>query len=92
MRSENSATETHLLSVAGRKGRQREPQPKIKRWISVRRALETYAVRIGRGSGHGSPVLWKLKEGDAVYAAVIRKRKAAAYARRKRKRERLEKR
>jgi hypothetical protein len=30
--------------------------------------------------------MWKLKEGDAVYAHIIRKRKAAAYARRKRTR------
>ena len=52
---------------------------------NVRKAAETYAVRIGRGNGHGSPVLWKLKEGDAVYAAVIRKKKERAYARRKRK-------
>ena len=40
------------------------------------------------GLGAAHPILWKLKEGDATYAAVIRKRKAAAYARRKRKAER----
>jgi hypothetical protein len=71
------------LGLGGRKSE----APKLERWMygSIRKALETYAVRIGRGNGHGSPVLWKLREGDEVYAAVIRKKKAAAYARRKRK-------
>ena len=63
-----------------------DPEPKLEHWMykEVRRACETYAVRFARGIGHGSPILWKLKEGDAVYAAVIRKRKALMYARRKR--------
>jgi hypothetical protein len=71
------------LGIGGRAGK----DAKISRWMygNVRKAAETYAVRIGRGNGHGSPVLWKLKEGDAVYAAVIRKKKERAYARRKRK-------
>jgi hypothetical protein len=77
------------LGIGGRKSRFLEkdaPPPKIERWMygNVRKAAETYAVRIGRGNGHGSPILWQLKEGDAVYASVIRKKKALAYARRKR--------
>ncbi len=49
----------------------------------VRRACETYAVRVARAIGRGSPIMWQLKEDDARYATVIRKRKAAGYARRK---------
>jgi hypothetical protein len=75
------------LGPYGRRVRRGVPEPKLEHWMykEVRRACETYAVRIARGIGRGSPILWKLKEGDARYAAVIRKRKAAAYARRKRK-------
>ena len=43
-------------------------------------------MRYALGAGAGTALPF------SVYAAVIRKRKAAAYARRKRKRERLEKR
>jgi hypothetical protein len=69
------------LGVGGRSG-----GDKLARWMydSTKRALQTYADPIGRGNGHGSPILWKLKEGDAVYASVIRKKKALMYARRKR--------
>jgi hypothetical protein len=72
------------LGVAGRAAE----LPKLKRWMygTIRKALETYAVRVGRGNGHGSPILWRLKPGDAVYASVIRKKKALAYAKHKRKR------
>jgi hypothetical protein len=73
------------LSPHGRKGRglldRDAPPPKLEHWMyaEVRRACETYAVRIGRGLGHGSPILWQLKKGDAVYLHVVRKRKAAEY-------------
>jgi hypothetical protein len=80
------------LGIGGRKSRfldKDAPPPKIERWMygNVRKAAETYAVRIGRGVGHGSPILWQLKEDGAVYSDVIRKRKAAEYVRRKRKAE-----
>jgi hypothetical protein len=48
------------LSPHGRKGRglrdRDAPPPKLEHWMyaEVRRACETYAVRIGRGLGHGS--------------------------------------
>ena len=63
----------------------KQPPPKLEHWMygCLRKACETYAVRIGRGIGHGSPILWQLKKDDA--AAVVRKRKAAEYVRRKRK-------
>jgi hypothetical protein len=72
------------LGLGGRKAK--GPDPKLEHWMykEIRRACETYAVRFARGIGRGSPILWKLKEGDATYAAVIRKRKAQAYARRRR--------
>jgi hypothetical protein len=75
------------LGPAGRKARKGDPEPKLEHWMyeQTRRALETYAVRIGRGNGHGSPILWKLKPDDATSAYIIRKRKAATYARRKRR-------
>jgi hypothetical protein len=75
------------LGPHGRMARRGVPEPKLEHWMykEIRRACETYAVRIARGIGRGSSIFWKLKEGDARYAEVIRKRKAAAYARRKRK-------
>jgi hypothetical protein len=78
------------LGIGGRKSRLLDKDAKIERWMygNVRKAAETYAVRIGRGVGHGSPILWQLKKDDAVYSNVIRKRKAAEYAKRKRKAER----
>jgi hypothetical protein len=75
------------LGPYGRQARRKVPERKLEHWMykEVRRACETYAVRIARGIERGSPILWKLKEGNARYAVVIRKRKAAAYARRKRR-------
>jgi hypothetical protein len=63
----------------------RSKEPRIKRWMydNIKRALPTYAVRIGRGNGHGSPVLWMPKPGDARYSSVVRKLKEKEYARRK---------
>jgi hypothetical protein len=67
------------LGPYGRRARKGMPEPKLEHsmYKEVRRACETYAVPIARGIGRGSPIMWKLKEGDARYAAVIRKRKAA---------------
>jgi hypothetical protein len=60
---------------------------KLSRWMydSTKRALRTYAEPIGRGNGHGRPFLWRLKEGDAALASVIRKQKERRYARQKRR-------
>jgi hypothetical protein len=73
------------LGIGGRKAK--GPDSKLEHWMykEVRRACETYAVRFARGIGRGSPILWRLKPDDATFAHIIRKRKAAAYARRKRK-------
>jgi hypothetical protein len=69
------------LGVGGRGGGATKP----KRWMygNARKALETFAVRIGRGNGHGSPILWRLKAGDAALVSAIRKKKERRYARQK---------
>jgi hypothetical protein len=44
------------LGPYGRKARQGRPEPKLEHWMyeQTRRACETYAVRIARGSGRGT--------------------------------------
>ena len=54
-------------------------------YAEVRRACETYAVRIGRGLGHGSPILWSSRKVTRCTCMLFAKRKAAEYAKRKRK-------
>ena len=82
------------LSQYGRQGRWRDPDKpplKPKRWMygRIRKACEFYAVRVGRGEGHGSPVLWRIK--DDVSTWSIRKEKTARDAKRRRRLARLRK-
>ena len=46
------------LGPYGRKSRWDAPPPKLAHWMyhRIRKACEVYAVRVGRGEGHGSPV------------------------------------
>jgi hypothetical protein len=63
------------------------PPFKPQRWmyLNVRKACAVVAIRIGRGEGWGSPVLWRGSEDDFY---TIRARKKAEYAKRRRKRAR----
>ena len=82
------------LSPYGRKGCWRDPTappPKPKRWMygRIRKACETYAIRLGRGEGQGRPVLWRLKDDVSIWS--IRKEKTARDAKRRRRLARLRK-
>jgi hypothetical protein len=63
------------------------PPFRPQRWmyLNVRKACAVVAIRIGRGEGWGSPVLWRGSEDDFY---TIRARKKAEYAKRRRKRAR----
>jgi hypothetical protein len=64
------------------------PPFRPQRWmyLAIRKAcVAVGAVRLGRGEGHGRPVLWR---GTADDFFTIRARKKAEYAKRRRKRAR----
>jgi hypothetical protein len=64
-----------------------DPPPKHEHWqyAAIRGACKAVAVRVGRGEGHGSPVLWRLAD---ITAHDIRRQKTESYAKRRRRRER----
>jgi hypothetical protein len=54
-------------------------------YLHVRKVCEVVALRVGRGEGQGSPVLWRGTEDDYY---TIREWKTARDAKRRRKRAR----
>jgi hypothetical protein len=56
------------------------PPPKVKHWQyeRVRKAAPTFADRVGRSTGRGRPVIWRLRPNQ--YLPEIRQRKPAERA------------
>ena len=54
-----------------------DPPPKVKHWMyeRVRKAAPTFADRVGRSSGRGRAVLWRIRPNQ--YLAAVRARKRA---------------